>query len=144
MTTDAMLTTVAVSWRQKHRNHRLVFGAPARWVRLDWRRRLAVFRPGSVLGYERWRRGRFGTVDWQVFVIETGRACEPLAAIPGVKPGARILLAAQGKDRARRFLEELKRLQTPGAVEAIPALKWQVLGARFAAGLPLEVETVAP
>lgn len=144
MTTEAMLTTVAVSWRQKHRNHRLMFGAPERWVRLDWRRRLAVFRPGSVLGYERWRRGQFGTVDWQVFVIETGRAGEPLAAVPGVKPGARILLAAQGKDRAKRFLEELERLQAACPVEAIPAPRWQVLGARFTAGLPLEIEAVSP
>ncbi len=138
------MTTVAVSWRQKHRNHRLVFGTPERWVRLDWRRRLAVFQPGCVLGYERWRRGRFGTLDWQVFVLETGRAGEPLVSVPGVMPGARILVAAQGKDRARRCLEELKRLETETLLEAIPAFRWQVMGGRFAAGLPMQLEAVSP
>ena len=128
------LTTVSVSWRQKKRNHRLIFGCPAKWVRLDWRRRLAVFEAGQIFGYERWQRGPFGTKDWQVYVIRAGRVGEQISSIDGVRPGGGILFAALGKDRAKRALNTLSALSEKGSLSSISADYWRVLSLKIDAG----------
>jgi len=137
MRTEVVLTTASVSWRKNKRNHRLLFGTPRRWVRLDWRRRLAVFETGQVFGYERWAAGRYGTIQWSVHVLQAGGAGEQLTAVTGIRPGARILLSAYGKDRARRALSELEALRSAGALEEIETERWHVHGSRLAAGLSL-------
>lgn len=137
MRTDRALTTVSVSWRQKKRNHRLLFGTPLRWVRLDWRRRLAVFEIDQIFGYERWTSGQYGTLQWNVFVLQAGAPGDDLTAVSGVRPGARILLSAYGKDRAKRAIAELEALRLVSPVDEIGAERWSVLGSRFMAGFPL-------
>ena len=137
MRTEDALTTVSVSWRKNKRNHRLLFGTPQRWVRLDWRRRLAVFETGQIFGYERWATGRYGTVHWSVHVLQAGGAGEQLTAVTGVRPGARILLSGYGKDRAMRALSELEKLGDPNVLESVDSERWHVLGGKLAAGFPL-------
>jgi len=143
MRTEDVLTTVSVSWRKNKRNHRLLFGTPRRWVRLDWRRRLAVFETGQIFGYERWAAGRHGTIHWSVHVLQAGGAGEQLTSVTGVRPGARILLTGYGKDRARRALSEFEKLGEPTVLERIDAEQWHVLGGRLAAGFPIWVRGVS-
>lgn len=134
MVSTAGLTSVAVSWRQKKRNHRLLFGTPVRKVRLDWRRQLAIFECGEIFGYERWTGTRFGTDEWQVFVLQAGAAGAPLSAVPGIRPGARILLSAYGKDRCRKALQLIEMAGLIHPLEQLNAERWAVLGSKLAAG----------
>lgn len=85
-------TSVEIRWRKKRINHRLLFGQPDRLIRLDWQRRLAIFRPGKLVGYERWTGTKYGTKAWQIFVFRTVSAQSALSHIPGVIPGGMCLL----------------------------------------------------
>lgn len=137
MRTEYMLTSVSVSWRQKKRNHRLLFGTPLRWIRLDWRRRLALFETGQIFGYERWSACHHGTLQWNVFVLQAGTAGDHLSVVRGIRPGARILLSAYGADRAKRALHEFELLRSACSLDDITQDRWRVLGSKFLAGLPL-------
>jgi hypothetical protein len=58
-------------------------------AQLDRWRRCAVFLPGAMLCRIRWQANDYGTIRWQLMVMQ---ACTPLDAaqrIPGVQPGAR-------------------------------------------------------
>src|SRR3546814_18874783 len=67
----------------------------ARTHQLDRWRRCAVFLPGAMFCRIRWQANDYGTIRWQLMVMQ---ACTPLDAaqrIPGVQPGARLLLHAE-------------------------------------------------
>ncbi|BCN39730.1 hypothetical protein ALDI51_30490 [Alicycliphilus denitrificans] len=116
----------------------LRFGEPARIIRLDRWRRCAVFLPNAVLCRVRWQANDYGTVRWQLMVMQ---ACTPLDAaqrIPGVQPGARLFLHAEGENQVRAVLERIDAIEalgiTPSA--ASPAY-WRTLANRLAAHLAL-------
>ena len=116
----------------------LRFGEPARTVRLDRWRRVAVFPPNVVFCRVRWQANDYGTVRWQLMVMQ---ACTPLDAmqrIPGVQPGARLLLRAEGDKTVRAMLERIDAIEALGIapVSASPAY-WRTLANRLAARLPL-------
>lgn len=116
----------------------LRFGEPARIVRLDRWRRCAVFLPNAVLCRIRWQANDYGTVRWQLMVMQ---ACTPLDAaqrIPGVRPGARLLLHAEGDRQVRAVLERIDAIEALGIapVGASPVY-WRTLANRLAARLPL-------
>ncbi len=129
------LTSVQIVYRQKRINHRIRFGAPIAEARLDWRRKLIAFSPGSVFGYIRWRADKFGTQDWRLFVL---RAVDDgaLTTIPGVMPGADILLATRGVTRTKRALIALDALENDAAALAnISSAYWRHLHNRLAVGM---------
>ena len=64
------LIAVLIAYRKSRINHRLRFGSPVNEVRLGWHRKLAVFQPGQIFGYERWRADQYGTQDWRFFVLQ--------------------------------------------------------------------------
>ena len=69
------------------------------------------------------------------------QACTPLDAaqrIPGVQPGARLLLHAEGEMQVRAVLERIDAIEAQGIapVAASPAY-WRTLANRLAARLPL-------
>ncbi|MFV3378782.1 DUF2840 domain-containing protein, partial [Pseudomonas sp. NY11226] len=91
---SAPLTRVALAYIEARFKLYLRFGEPARTHQLDRWRRSAVFLPGAVFCRVRWQSNDFGTVRWQLMVMQ---ACTPLDGaqrIPGVQPGARLLLHA--------------------------------------------------
>ena len=125
------LTAVQVVYRKKRINHRLRFGAPLIEARLDWQRRLVAFAPGSVFGYIRWRANRFGTQDWRLFVLRSVES-GALATIPGIMPGADILLATRGTTRTQRALGFLDRLeQGVGGLSQVTDAYWRHLHNRL-------------
>src|SRR3546814_5774815 len=71
----APLTRVALATIEPHFNLYLRFGEPAHTLRLDRWRRWAVFLPGAVLCRIRWQANDYGTVRWQLMVMQ---ACTPL------------------------------------------------------------------
>jgi hypothetical protein len=135
---SAPLTRVALAYIEPRFKLYLRFGEPARTHQLDRWRRCAVFLPGAMLCRIRWQANDYGTVRWQLMVMQ---ACTPLDAaqrIPGVQPGARLLLHAEGENQVRAVLECIDAIEALGIepAEVSPAY-WRTLGNRLAAHLPL-------
>lgn len=135
---SAPLTRVALAYIEPRFKLYLRFGEPARTHQLDRWRRCAVFLPGAMLCRIRWQANDYGTVRWQLMVMQ---ACTPLDAaqrIPGVQPGARLLLHAEGENQVRAVLECIDAIEALGIapVGASPAY-WRTLANRLAARLPL-------
>ena len=69
------LTRVALAYIEARFKLYLRFGEPARTHQLDRWRRSAVFLPGAVFCRIRWQANDYGTVRWQLMVMQ---ACTPL------------------------------------------------------------------
>lgn len=132
------LTRVSLAFLEQRFKLYLRFGEPACTQRLDRWRSLAVFSPNAVFCRIRWQANDYGTVRWQLMVMQ---ACTPLDAaqrIPGVQPGARLLLHAEGEQSVHAVLERIDAIEALGIAPATasPAY-WRTLGNRLAARLPL-------
>ena len=132
------LTRVALAYIEPRFKLYLRFGEPARTLQLDRWRRCAVFLPGTMLCRIRWQANDYGTIRWQLMVMQ---ACTPLDAaqrIPGVQPGARLLLHTEGDANVRAVLERIDGIEALGiaAIDVSPAY-WRTLGNRLAARLAL-------
>ena len=132
------LTRVSLAYIEPRFKLYLRFGEPARTLQLDRWRRCAVFLPNAMLCRIRWQANDYGTIRWQLMVMQ---ACTPLDAaqrIPGVQPGARLLLHAEGENAVRAVLERIDAIEALGIapVGASPAY-WRTLANRLAARLPL-------
>ncbi|WP_434782600.1 DUF2840 domain-containing protein [Ferrovum myxofaciens] len=136
------LTRVALAYVDKRINLYLRFGNPARTIQLDRWRRSAVFLPASIFCRIRWESNDYGTTRWQLMVMQ---ACTPLDAvqrIPGVQPGARLLLHAEGERQVQAVLSLIDAIEALGiaSIDVSPAY-WRTLGNRLAARLPLPAYT---
>ncbi|MBM2595944.1 DUF2840 domain-containing protein [Pseudomonas sp. BDPW] len=135
---SAPLTRVALAYIEPRFKLYLRFGEPARTLQLDRWRRCAVFLPGAMLCRLPWQANDYGTIRWQLMVIQ---ACTPLDAaqrIPGVQPGARLLLHAEGENTVRAVLERIDAIEALGiAPAAVSPAYWRTLANRLAARLPL-------
>ena len=132
------LTRVALAFVDKRINLYLRFGNPARTVQLDHWRRSAVFLPASIFCRIRWESNDYGTTRWQVMVMQ---ACTPLDAvqrIPGIQPGARIMLHAEGERQVQSLLPLIDAIEALGIdpIDVSPAY-WHTLGNRLSARLAL-------
>jgi len=137
------LTRVALATIEPRLNLYLRFGEPAHMIWLDRWRRWAVFLPGAMCCRVRWQANEYGTVRWQLMVMQ---ACTPLDAaqrIAGVQPGARLLLNVEGHHQVRSVLERIDVIEALGIVPAAtsPAY-WRTLGNRLAARLALPEYTI--
>ena len=134
----APLTRVSLAHLEARIDIYLRFGEPARTIRLDRWRRVAVFLPGAMFCRIRWQANDYGTVRWQLVVMQ---ACTPLDAaqrIPGVQPGARLLLHTEGDGQVRAVLERIDAIEALGiAPVATSPAYWRTLANRLAARLPL-------
>lgn len=133
---SAPLTRVALAYIEPRFKLYLRFGEPARTHQLDRWRRCAVFLPGAMLCRIRWQANDYGTVRWQLMVMQ---ACTPLDAaqrIPGVS--GRLLLHAEGENQVRAVLECIDAIEALGiAPAAVSPAYWRTLANRLAARLPL-------
>lgn len=134
----ARLTRVSLAYIDQRIDIYLRFGEPVRIIRLDRWRRVAVFLPRAMFCRIRWQANDYGTVRWQLMVMQ---ACTPLDAaqrIPGVLPGARLLLHAEGEPAVRAVLGQIDAIEALGiAPTAVSRAYWRTLGNRLAARLPL-------
>ena len=136
------LTRVSLAFVQQRIDLYLRFGEPARIIRLDRWRRVAVFLPDAMFCRIRWHANDYGTIRWQLMVMQ---ACTPLDTaqrIPGVLPGAHLLLHAEGEPAVRAVLAQLDAIEAQGiAPAATSPAYWRTLGNRLAAHLPLPAYT---
>ena len=132
------LTRVSLAYIEPRFKLYLRFGEPARTLRLDRWRRCAVFLPGAMFCRIRWQANDYGTIRWQLMVMQAGTPLDDVQRIPGVRPGARLLLHAEGENAVRAVLERIDGIGAQGiaAIDVSPAY-WRTLGNRLAARLPL-------
>lgn len=137
-TDNVPVTRVSLAYIDQRFNLYLRFGEPARTLQLDRWRRCAVFLPASVFCRVRWQANDYGTTRWQLMVMQ---ACTPLDAvqrIPGVQPGARLLLHVEGEKKICAVLVRVDAIEALGiaAIDVSPAY-WRTLGNRLASRLPV-------
>jgi hypothetical protein len=141
-TGTAPLTHVSLAYLEARIDIYLRFGEPERTIRLDRWRRVAMFLPGAVFCRIRWHANDYGTVRWQLMVMQ---ACTPLDSaqrIPGVLPGARLLLHVEGEPAVRAVLAQLDAIEAQGIAPAdVSPAYWCMLGNRLASRLPLPAYT---
>ena len=132
------LTRVSLAYIEPRFKLYLRFGEPAHTLRLDRWRRCAVFLPGAMFCRIRWQANDYGTVRWQLMVMQAGTPLDDVQRIPGVRPGARLLLHAEGENAVRVVLERIDGIDALGiaAIDVSPAY-WRTLGNRLAARLAL-------
>jgi hypothetical protein len=105
-----LLTRVDVLYLPDLVNYWLPFGDPRHWREPDRRRALAYFAPGQMFGYIRWEANEYGTRYWRFWIVRAGREGARLQRVPGIRPGAELLLDASGKARVKRTLEAIDGL----------------------------------
>lgn len=135
---SAPLTRVSLAYIEARFKLYLRFGEPARMLRLDRWRRCAVFLPRAMFCRVRWEANDYGTIRWQLMVMQAATLLDDVQRIPGVRPGARLLLHAEGENAVRAVLERIDGIDAQGisALDVSPAY-WRTLGNRLAARLPL-------
>ena len=121
MTDD--LTRVEIAFYPEHLNFWLRFGAPDEQFDLDRRRSLALFKPGRVFSYVRWRANEYGTQEWRFTIVQSAAPSLMLSRISGVQPGGDILLLATGTTKVKRALLQIDVLEASGfdAADVSPA-----------------------
>ncbi len=137
-TASVPLTRVSLAYIETRLKLYLRFGEPARTVKLDHWRRCAVFLPGATFCRMLWQANDYGTIRWQLMVMQ---ACTPLDAVQrivGVRPGARLLLKAEGKQAVQAVLHRIDAIEALGiAPAAVSPAYWRTLSNRLAARSPL-------
>lgn len=134
------LTRATVLFVDGKVNDRVRFGRPAAERIIDRRRRVDLFAPDSLFGYVQWRANRFGTELWRFWVLRSGRPGERLETVPGIAPGAHILLSLAGQARVTRALELVDAVEAEGLdPSTVPESYWRTAQNRLAAGTPCRV-----
>jgi len=137
------LTRVSLAYIERQFKLYLRFGEPAHIHRIDRWRRCAVFLPSAIFCRIRWQANAYGTVRWQLMVMQTCTPLDAMQRIPGVQPGARLLLHAEGEKQVRAMLERINAIEAQGiAPTAVSIAYWRTLANRLAARLPLPDYTV--
>ena len=135
---SAPLTRVALAYIEPRFKLYLRFGEPARTHQLDRWRRCAVFLPRAMFCRVRWEANDYGTIRWQLMVMQAATPLDDMQRIPGVRPGARLLLHAEGDKTVRAVLERIDAIEALGiAPAAASPAYWRMLANRLAARLPL-------
>nr|WP_240933267.1 DUF2840 domain-containing protein [Diaphorobacter sp. HDW4B] len=136
--TATPLTRVSLAYVEHRIKLYLRFGEPARTLRLDRWRSVAIFTPNAMFCRIRWHSNDYGTIRWQLMVMQSCTPLDSAQRIPGVQPGARLLLHAEGEKAVRAVLERIDAIEALGiASVAVSPAYWRTLGNRLAARLPL-------
>lgn len=127
-------TRVSLAYVHQRFNLYLRFGQPERTLQLDHWRRCAIFNPSAVFCRVRWQANDHGTTLWQLMVLQAGTPLDTLQRLPGVRPGARLLLNAEGELKVRAVLQQINAIEAQG-IDActVAAAYWGTLGNRLAA-----------
>ena len=109
----------------KRGNDRLLFGRPTKSLRVSEKQEELRFKPLQMFGFAHWRGDQYGTQTWRVVVAQAGCPGEQLTRIPGVNPGAHLLLHAFGKTRAKRALRVIDMLSEAHVLHEIAPAYWR-------------------
>lgn len=112
------------------------FGTPISERTLDRRRRIAFFAPDSVFAFIRWASNGHGTPVSRIDILRACRSGEAYSTVPGVRPGAEMLLRMVGWDKVHRVLLAIDAVEALGLPphEICPD-HWRHVHNRLTAGL---------
>jgi hypothetical protein len=112
------------------------FGAPISERTLDRRRRIATFEPDAVFAFTRWASNGYGTLVSRIDILRACRTGEACSTVPGVRPGAEILLRCVGWEKVQSVLRAIDAVEALGyAPQEICPDHWRHVHNRLAAGL---------
>lgn len=133
---------VSLAFVEDRVNVWLRFGQPTTEIVLDRWRRVAMFMPGTVCCRVKWIGNIYGTVLWQLLVLQAPTPFEDAQRVAGVLPGARLLLCADGEVQVKAVLAAIDAIETLGINPCtVAATYWRTVGNRLAARQPLPVYT---
>jgi hypothetical protein len=113
------------------------FGGPADELVVDRRTRFLGFNPGAMLAFVRWAAGDYGTIVSRIDVLRAVARPAPVSTLPGVTPGAEILLHQTSWARVRQVLEAIDAIEAHGFDPAAVAPDhWRHVHHRLSAGQP--------
>ena len=139
-----LFTRVEIAFYPEYLNHWLRFGEPDEQQDLDRRRSLALFKPGRVFGYVRWRANEYGTQDWRFTIVRTAAPSLLLSRIEGVTPGGEVLLLASGNAKVKRALLQIDALEAAGVQPAdVSPADYRHVHNRITAGQPVRAYSTA-
>jgi Protein of unknown function (DUF2840) len=98
------LTRVALVFVPDKRNVWLRFGRPARETIEDAHRRTVAFGPNDVFCRVRWEANVYGTVLWQLAVMQAAAPGAAVQHIAGIAPGAALLLYVRTAGKVQAVL----------------------------------------
>lgn len=119
------ITRLSLSRAGQRGNDRLLLGRSIQSVRVHEKREVLRFKPPQIFGFVRWRGDQYGTQTWRVVVAQAGFPGERLTRIPGISPGAHLLLHAFGKTRAKRALRVIDMLSEANVLHEIAPAYWR-------------------
>lgn len=129
---------VSLAFVDQRVNVWLRFGKPVRETVLNRWRRVAVFEPGAVCCRVKWIANDYGTALWQLMVLQAPMAFDGAQRIAGVKPGARILLRADGELLVKAVLAVIDAMERLGIDPCSATLTyWGAVGDCLTARQPL-------
>jgi len=132
------LTDVELIWLEKRIEHWIRFGHEADERRIDRRRRVLSFRPGSHFAFVRWAANDYGTIISRIDIVRAVAAGTPYQTLPFVRPGGEILLRADGWPKVERALEIIDAIEALGIDAAeVAAEYWRHVHNRLTAGAPV-------
>lgn len=130
-----ILNTSMIRKSPRSHNHRLLFGSPDATPKSRLINTAHRFKQGHIFGYVRWRGDKYGTQTWRVVVAQAGSPEERLTRIPGIHPGAHLLLHAFGKARAKRALRVIDHLSEAHVLHEIAPAYWRHVHLRISRNL---------
>ncbi|MBV7460300.1 MULTISPECIES: DUF2840 domain-containing protein [unclassified Acidovorax] len=133
---------VSLAFVEDRVNVWLRFGQPTVEVVLDRWRRVAMFMPGTVCCRVKWIGNIYGTVLWQLLVLQAPSPFEDAQRVAGVLPGARLLLRADGEVQVKAVLAAIDAIEVLGINPCtVASTYWRTVGNRLAARQLLPVYT---
>ncbi len=109
-----IFTSVEIAFYPEYLNHWLRFGEPVCDFDLDRRRSLAIFKPGQIFGYIRWRANEYGTQEWRFVIVRAAEPQQPISRFTGIQPGGEIILLVSGNTKVKRVLSQIDLLEYNG------------------------------
>lgn len=130
------LTHVELTHIEKRVENWIRFGRHAHEQILDRRRRVLSYRPGSVFAFVRWASNDFGTIASRIDILRAVGQGEAYQTLPFVRPGAEILLTAEGWPKVEQVLRQIDAVEAVGleACDAAPE-HWRHVANRMSVGL---------
>ncbi|MEX1252178.1 MAG: DUF2840 domain-containing protein, partial [Hyphomonas sp.] len=119
------LTLVRLRTAKLKANDRLVFGEPVARFPYSSGSELVSFVPGQIFGFVRWRGDGYGTQTWRIVVCEAAIPGSAVTAVPGILPGAMLLLHAFGKTRVMRALAIIHALKNQHDLRGVAPDYWR-------------------
>ncbi|WP_400564382.1 DUF2840 domain-containing protein [Pseudomonas aeruginosa] len=122
------LTRVALAHFSQQIRVWLRFGQPAHMLRLDWWRSVAIFLPGTVFCRVRCQIGGRESARHELVIAQAATPLDALARIPGVRPGARLLLHVAGHKAVGAVLAHLDAIEADGvSLAGMSPAYWRTL-----------------